>query len=195
MATHAASSALVLGECASGLSAGINLMLLPAACVGCAVAGMTSARGRCHTFDARADGFARSEAVIAAVLQAGGRGGSVIAGQAVRSDGRSASFTAPNGHAQQEMLAAALAMAGTGADAIGCYEAHGTGTALGDPTEVGSLAAVLLRPRKAKATAIALCSVKGNVGHVEPGAGLLGLLTLECARKQGVRHRMRSYVQ
>ena len=68
VATHAASSALVLGECASSLSAGINLMLLPAACVGCAVAGMTSALGRCHTFDGRADGYARSEACCAFVL-------------------------------------------------------------------------------------------------------------------------------
>ena len=61
VAAHFAARALQHFECSMHLAAGINLMLLPAACVGCAVAGMTSARGRCHTFDGRADGFARAD--------------------------------------------------------------------------------------------------------------------------------------
>ena len=55
----------------------------------------------------------------------------------MRSDGRSASLTAPNGQAQQGLLRAALADAATSAESVTTAEAHGTGTALGDPIEVG----------------------------------------------------------
>jgi 3-oxoacyl-(acyl-carrier-protein) synthase/enoyl-CoA hydratase/carnithine racemase/acyl carrier protein/thioredoxin reductase len=172
--------ALTTQDCSPALAMAASLILRPYAHMWHAQAGGLSRTGRCYTFDARADGFARGEAVIASVIQAG-RGGTMIAGRAVRSDGRSASFTAPNGRAQQEMLGAALEKAGAEADSIGIYESHGTGTALGDPTEVGSMAAVLLRPRLAESDAIALSGVKGNLGHVEPGAGLAGMLLLECA--------------
>ena len=59
-----------------------------------------------------------------------------------KKDGRSASLTAPNGQAQRGLLVAALADARATADALVLTEAHGTGTALGDPTEAGALAAV-----------------------------------------------------
>ena len=155
VAVHATSSALALGECASGVAVSINLMLMPASCVAAAVGGMTSALGRCHTFDSRADGYARAEACSASVLCVrGDEDQSVqpppwaeyvashaarLSGSAVRQDGRSASLTAPNGQAQQWLLLAARARTGSEAS-LSCSEAHGTGTALGDPIETGSYA-------------------------------------------------------
>ena len=90
-----------------------------------------------------------------------------VLGSAVRQDGRSASLTAPNGQAQQGLLVASLADAGVAAAALALHEAHGTGTALGDPIEAGSLAAAVLTEREAP---LPVGGVKANIGHAEPAA-------------------------
>ena len=86
------------------------------------------------------------EACLASALRAReeGAGPISLAGSAVRQDGRSASLTAPNGQAQQGLLRAALADAAMPVDDSVCLEAHGTGTALGDPIETGSFSAALV---------------------------------------------------
>ena len=93
--------------------------------------GMTSARGRCHTFDKRADGYVRAEGCNAVVL--GDAGEIQISGCSVRQDGKSASLTAPNGQAQQVLLEAAHVRASLPSGDFGHSEAHGTGTPLGEP--------------------------------------------------------------
>ena len=120
VACHAGLRALQRAECAAGVAAGATLFLAPTTSTSFAVAGMTSARGRSHTFDARADGYARGEACGAAALRTsvGGSSSPRLLGSAVRQDGRSASLTAPNGQAQQGLLAAALAEAGAPEDCI-----------------------------------------------------------------------------
>eukprot|EP00964_Phaeocystis_antarctica_P109486 scaffold73946_cov87-Phaeocystis_antarctica.AAC.1 len=75
---------------------------------------MLSADGRCKTWDARANGYVRSEGVGCMVV-APGEWGVLVLGLAVRQDGRSASLTAPNGSAQRTLLSAALASAGVAA--------------------------------------------------------------------------------
>ena len=118
----------------------MNLNLLSAITVGVAKAGMLSSKGQCHTLDELADGYVRSEGCAALLLlnsdakQAEHAAVVVsqtrLASSAVRSDGVSASLTAPNGSSQQRLLEA---VSGDGRPAL---EAHGTGTALGDPIEV-----------------------------------------------------------
>jgi acyl transferase domain-containing protein len=150
-----------------------------------AVAGMTSALGRSHTFDERADGYARGEACGVVVLRTCKADGDVVLGlygSSVRQDGRSASLTAPNGSAQQGLLSAALADAALVPAALSLNEAHGTGTALGDPIEAGSLAATVLKKRaEVGAPPLALGGIKANIGHAEPAAGMTGLLKLALA--------------
>ena len=75
---------------------GVTLMLSPGVGTSFAIAGMTSARGRSHTFDVRADGYARGEA-CGGVAMRQDDGALGLLGSAVRQDGRSASLTAPNG--------------------------------------------------------------------------------------------------
>ena len=121
-------------------------------CILAAIAGLTSPNGRCHTFDAKADGYARSEGVSAITLRRlrdGAEEGAssrmaLSIGSAVRADGKSASLTAPNGAAQRNLYMSALRAAGTQPNLIMDAEAHGTGTALGDPIETGGLSAVFL---------------------------------------------------
>jgi len=177
-AYHTGLHASQLAECAAAVAAGVNLILLPGAGTLWAIAGMTSSLGRSFTFDVRADGFGRGEACGAVALHPSSRVPYELIdalGSAVRQDGRSASLTAPSGQAQQGLLGAALADASTLAAALALSEAHGTGTALGDPIEAGSLAAAVLSEREAP---LAVGGVKANIGHAEPAAGTTGLLTL-----------------
>ncbi len=176
-ACHAGLRTIQLIECDIGLFMAVVLILAPIASAGFAVAGMTSARGRSHTFDQRADGYARGEACGGGVLRCDGKDRNLLRllGSAVRQDGRSASLTAPNGRAQHGLLVAAQRDAETSTDALALNEAHGTGTALGDPIEAGSLVAAVLSNRE---KVLPVGSVKANVGHAEPAAGMTGLLKL-----------------
>ena len=191
VAFHAAVRSVQSKECSSGLVEGVNLMLGPAVGTSFAIAGMTSPAGRSHTFDARADGYARGEACVAVALLAEDADGDTLAGRAgvggcaVRCDGRSASLTAPNGQAQQGLLRASLADAAASADSLVAAEAHGTGTALGDPIEAGSLQGAVMGNRSASCVPLSAGGVKANIGHAEQAAGLTGLVRLAVGLLRG----------
>ncbi|MGB1601323.1 MAG: polyketide synthase, partial [Promethearchaeia archaeon] len=177
VASHSATRALRYGECEVHVAVGVNMMLLPSTSLGLALAGMTSPTGRSHTFDYRADGFARGEGCgVAALYVKGMKTG--LSGSAVRQDGRSASLTAPNGQAQLALLEAALTDAMLQPMELTMAETHGTGTALGDPIEFGSLTAGVLRHRTAASPPLATVGLKANSGHGESAAGLTGLIKL-----------------
>ena len=124
----------------------------------------------------------RGEACCALVLQQQRHGdtggGATLEGMAVRQDGKSASLTAPNGQAQQQLLRAGLTAAGSTQSELRDIEAHGTGTALGDPIEVGSLRSALRASESGTSARLTLEGVKGNCGHSESAAGLVGLQAL-----------------
>jgi 3-oxoacyl-(acyl-carrier-protein) synthase len=184
VSSHFGIRALWDGECLSMLLAGASMIFSPMATVSIAMAGMTSIHGRCFTFDDRASGYARSEACVAAYTSQIGvtpaiavHCGCRVLGSAIRAHGKSASLTAPNSPAQQELLAASMADAGVSADMLHCVEAHGTGTALGDPIEVAALASTVFRVRGARESVV-LGGSKANFGHAEPAAGAAGTLML-----------------
>lgn len=168
------------GVCSAALVGGVNVMLSHRSFVGCCSAKMLSFRGRCATFDVSADGYCRGEGVGAVVLKRmkdaqadGNQILAIIRGTAVNQDGRSASLTAPNGLAQEAVMQRALKIAGLKGSDIDYIECHGTGTALGDPIEVGALKNVLNIQRKKP---VVLGSVKTNIGHLEGAAGVIGLI-------------------
>ncbi len=178
VALHLAVQSLRRGEAEAALAGGVNLILAPEDSAMLARAGLLSPTGRCATFDAAADGYVRAEGVGIAVLKPlaqamedGDRVLAVIRGSAVNHDGRSSSFTAPNGAAQVAVIRAALADAGLDPDAIDYVEAHGTGTALGDPVEMDALAEVF----GSRATPLPIGALKASIGHAEAAAGIAGL--------------------
>jgi acyl transferase domain-containing protein len=133
---------------------------------------MMAADGRCKTFDAAADGYVRGEGCgvivlkrFADALRDGDPVLALIRGSAVNQDGRSNGLTAPNGLAQQAVMRAALVGAEVAPNQLGYIEAHGTGTILGDPIEIGALTAVL-RGRSPDRPCV-VGSVKTNIGHLE----------------------------
>ena len=178
VAGHSSLRALQSLECPMALSSGVNMVLSAGAMRGNAIAGFTSVTGRSHTFDSRADGYARGEAIGTISSRLADGASTRLLGSAIRQDGRSASLTAPNGQAQQGVLSAALADAALTFDQVTALETHGTGTALGDPIEASAFSAVFLSRWDETKRPLAAGSLKANVGHTEPGAGLAGLLKL-----------------
>jgi acyl transferase domain-containing protein len=157
----------------------VNLFLTPHTTGVFSRAGILSPVGRCKTLDADADGYARGEACRTVLLESKSCDAAtfaVVLGSAVNQDGRSSSLTAPNGPAQQDVMRGALRSRATGmACELQVMELHGTGTPLGDPIEVGAVAAVLLPHRTAPLT---LQSAKACIGHCETAAGVAGLMQL-----------------
>jgi hypothetical protein len=171
---HAARRSMQHNECPLALTIGPNAILHPGAHVGPALTGMTSIRGRCHTFDARADGYLRGEGCGAVVLETARRHdgyGVACPGSSARHNGQSATFTALNGLSQQLLIKAALGDASTTVGNV--MEAHGTGTGLGDPIEISSISAIV---KKSGHKSCSVCAIKGNVGHTESTAGVANVI-------------------
>ena len=184
VAAHLAVQALRQRECDLALACGVNLMLSPLWGLALSKLGMLSPDGRCRTFDARANGIVRGEGCGAVVLKRlsdaladGDAIWALVRGSATNQDGRTNGLTAPNGLAQQAVVRAALANAGVEPQAVGAIEAHGTGTALGDPIEVEALGEVLGAGDPTENPCV-LGSVKTNLGHLEGAAGIAGLIKL-----------------
>ncbi|MCC5601565.1 type I polyketide synthase [Nostoc favosum] len=184
---HIACQSLRTRECNLALAGGVNLILTPVVTINECRARMLAADGRCKTFDAAADGYARGEGCGIVVLKrlsdAIADGDNILAlirGSAVNQDGRSGGLTVPNGPSQQAVIRTALANAGVTPNQVSYVEAHGTGTSLGDPIELRALAAVLGQGRSPDQPLI-VGSAKTNMGHLEAAAGVAGLIKLVLA--------------
>ena len=152
-----------------------------------------SPTGRCRSFDAAADGIALGEGVACLVLKRvsdaerdGDRIYAVIEGIAGSSDGRSLGLTAPRPEGQRRALERAYARAGCSPASVGLLEAHGTGTVVGDRTELATLEEVFAAAG-ADPGSVALGSVKSQIGHTKCAAGMAGLMKAALAVHRGVR--------
>jgi acyl transferase domain-containing protein len=189
VALHLAVRALRAGECDLALAGGVNLLLTPEPGLYFAEIGALSPTGRCRTFDAAADGYVRGEGCgllvvkrLADALRDGDPVLAVVAGTAVNQDGRTTALTAPSGRAQAAVIRAALDDAGLTPADVGYLEAHGTGTPLGDPIEVGALAEVF----GGGDDPLWVGSAKTQVGHLEAAAGVAGVIRAIGALRDGV---------
>ncbi len=187
VAVHQACNSLRSGESTLALAGGVNLILSPAITINFSKAGAMAPDGRCKTFDARANGYVRSEGAGVVVLKSlslaladGDPIYAVIRGSAVNQDGRSNGLMAPNPRAQEAVLREAYLRAGVSPGDVQYVEAHGTGTLLGDPIEAKALGAVLAIDRPAERPCL-IGSVKTNVGHLEAAAGIAGLIKVALA--------------
>ncbi len=182
VALHLATRSLRAKESDMALVGGVNLILSPEVHIAFSKLQAISPDGKCRTFDAAANGYVRSEgcAVVllkreADALRDGDRILALIKGSATNQDGKTSGLAAPSGRAQQAVIQEALADAGLQHQEIEYVEAHGTGTSLGDPIEVEALAQTLGANRP---QALKVGSAKSNIGHMEPVAGLGGLLKI-----------------
>lgn len=197
VAVHLACEDIRRGRVDGALVAGVNLLLSPFPFVGFSRAGMLSKTGRCHSFDARADGYVRGEGGGAILLKPlkqaladGDRIRGVILGSGTNSDGRTVGMSLPSRASQAALLREVYSGAGISPEAVRFIEAHGTGTAVGDPIEAGAIGDVLGGGRSRP---LPIGSVKTNIGHLEPAAGMAGLLKSVMALEHGVLPRSLNY--
>jgi acyl transferase domain-containing protein/NADPH:quinone reductase-like Zn-dependent oxidoreductase/acyl carrier protein len=189
VALHQACEAIRAGQIGMAMVGGVSLLLAPQSYVGFCAASMLSPKGRCHAFDARADGYVRAEGGGVVVLKplrqalaAGDPIRAVIRGTGVNSDGRTTGLSLPNREAQAALLDQVYTRFGLDPVDLAYVEAHGTGTPAGDPIEAGALGEILGARRPAPLT---IGSVKTNIGHLEAGSGMAGLLKAMLVAERG----------
>ncbi len=182
VAFHLACTSLQQGECDRALACGVNVILNPRVYVAFSRLSMLSPDGRCRAFDANGAGFVRAEGVGVVVLKPLERAladadpiYAVVLATGTNQDGHTPGITMPNGAAQEALVREVCARAGVRPHDVSYIEAHGPGTPVGDPIEAASLSAVLCNGR-APDDALFLGSVKTNIGHLEPVAGLAGVI-------------------
>ncbi|MEU4211071.1 SDR family NAD(P)-dependent oxidoreductase [Streptomyces sp. NPDC026206] len=180
IAVHQACETLRSGRSRVALAGGANLLLSPFHFVGFSRALMLSPRGRCATFSAGADGYVRAEGGgmvllkrLSDALADGDRVHAVIAGSGANCDGNTSGMTVPSTEMQQRLLREVYEQAGSGPDQVLYFEAHGTGTPVGDPLECRAVGEALGVRRTNGPLPIG--SVKTNMGHAEPASGMAGL--------------------
>ncbi len=153
---------------------------------------MLSPDGQCKTFDASANGYVRGEGCGVVVLKRLGEAEAdgdpiwaVIRGSAVNNGGTGIGLTVPHTPALIQVMETALADAEVNPREIDFIEAHGTGTAVGDPVELDAVASVYGQDREADRPLL-IGSVKTNIGHLESAAGIAGLIKAALVVKKGV---------
>ncbi|MBR0654352.1 type I polyketide synthase [Plastoroseomonas arctica] len=188
--TACSSSLVALDAAANALAAdpaleaavvgGVNLLLSPYAFMGFSRAGMLSPTGRCRAFAAEADGYVRAEGagviIVKRLRDALADGEAVratILGTGVNAAGRTIGLSLPNPAAQMALLTRVMARGGITPERVAAFEAHGTGTRVGDPAEAQAIGRVIGQHR---ARPLPIGSVKTNLGHLEAGSGMAGLL-------------------
>ncbi|WP_248000876.1 polyketide synthase, partial [Mycolicibacterium sp. CBMA 334] len=179
-AFHTAVAAVRSGDCDMALAGGVCVMGTPGYFVEFSKQHALSDDGHCQPYSAHASGTVWAEGAAMFVLQRksaalkdGRRILAEVRATAVNQDGRTTGLTAPSGAAQQQLFAKAIERAGVRPEDVGMIEGHGTGTRLGDRTELRSLAKTY--GATAPGAGALLGSVKSNVGHSQAAAGGLGL--------------------
>ncbi len=170
------------------IAAGVNLILTPEIHICFTKLQATAPDGRCKTFDSSANGYGRAEGSVSILLKRlsaaekdGDRILGVVRGSAVNQDGKTSSITVPNGDAQKRCIIEALKNAKLKPEEINYVECHGTGTPLGDPIEINAVAEAFekkINLQTEKKIILPIGSIKSNIGHTEPVAGLCGVVKI-----------------
>ena len=191
VAVHLAARSIWNGECDLAVAGGVNIMIGPNTAIAESKSGFLAPDGRCKAFDQSADGYARGEGgavvIVKPLEQALLDGDDIYAqilGTAVSQDGHTDGITVPSAQAQEAAITTALRRARLHPNDVGYVEAHGTGTPVGDPVEVRALANALTSERPST-DPLVIGSVKTNIGHLEAGAGVAGLIKAALVVKYG----------
>lgn len=190
-AIHLALESIYSGSSDCAIAGGVNLVVDPVHYQNLSVMNMLSASDTCKSFGDDADGFVDGEGVGAIVLKPlqqaiadGDHIYGVIKASAINSGGKTNGYTVPNPHAQAQVIKEAIERADIPARTISYLEAHGTGTALGDPIEIAGLTKAFEKDTQEKQFC-AIGSSKSNIGHCESAAGIAGLTKILFQFKYG----------
>ncbi|GAB0184818.1 mycocerosic acid synthase-like [Grus japonensis] len=182
-ALHYALRAIKSGDCEAAICGGVNCIIDPRTFVSLSKAKMISPEGISKPFSKKADGYGRGEGcgvVFLKPLKKAKEDYSKIWGviniSAVNQNGRSITPITRPSQVEQEKLLRSIYETHVDPSVVQYIEAHGTGTAAGDPTEAESLGSVICKNRSSQVSILKMGSVKGNIGHTESAAGAAGLI-------------------
>ena len=138
---------------------------------------------RCWSFDHRANGYARGDGFgvvilkkLSDALKDGDTIRAVIRATGLNQDGRTTGgITQPSGEAQRSLIQDTFTKAKLEMGPVRFFEAHGTGTAIGDPTEAKAIGNSF-RSFRSEEEPLFVGAVKSNIGHLEGGSGIAGLI-------------------
>ncbi|CAG7929919.1 unnamed protein product [Penicillium olsonii] len=192
MALDMACQSIWSGDSSMGLAVGSNILLSLETTLMMDNLGLLSKDSRCNSFDSNSSGYARGEGVGVVVikpLQDALRDGdtirSVIRSSASNQDGRTPGITQPSAEMQARLIRDTYCKAGLDMKDTRYFEAHGTGTAVGDPIEIKGIGSVF-RQHRSKDDPLYIGSVKSNIGHLEGGSGVAGVIKTVLALEKGI---------
>lgn len=175
------------GRCDAAIVAGTGIILKPSMSLQFNRFGMLSADGKCKAFDENGAGFVRSDGCVAIFIQkasAARRIYSTVLNIRTNSDGyKEEGITFPKGSMQYRLLRETYGEIGLNPNDVVYVEAHGPGTKVGDPQEINSITDFFCKDRK---TPLLIGSVKSNMGHAEPAAGVCSIAKVLLAMESGV---------
>ena len=180
-ALHLACDSLRKGESDLAIAGGVNVNIHPSKYIFLSQQKFAASDGRCHSFGEGGDGYVPGEGVGAVLLKPlnkaladGDHIYAVVKGTAVNHGAKTSGFTVPNPNAQGNVILDVLKKANIDPRTLSYIEAHGTGTALGDPIEVAGLVKAFKDYTKEKQFC-SIGSVKSNIGHLESAAGIASI--------------------
>ena len=180
-AIHLACQSIASGACEVAIAGGVNVSIHPNKYLALAQGMFVASDGLCKSFGEGGDGYVPGEGVGAVLLKPlskaladGDQIHGVIKASAINHGGKTSGYTVPNPSAQAQVISMALKESGVNARAVSYIEAHGTGTALGDPIEIAGLSKAFSADTSDKGYC-AIGSAKSNIGHCESAAGIAGL--------------------
>jgi acyl transferase domain-containing protein/D-arabinose 1-dehydrogenase-like Zn-dependent alcohol dehydrogenase/SAM-dependent methyltransferase/NADP-dependent 3-hydroxy acid dehydrogenase YdfG len=166
----------------TAIAGGCALMLGPETPISLSALHFLSPDSRSYSFDERGNGYARGEGVGIVVLKHiddairdGDTIRAIIRGTAVNQDGKTSGITLPSSEAQSRLIRSTYDAAGLSLNDTSYFEAHGTGTAAGDPLEARAIGSTFGADPD-RTGPITIGSVKSNIGHLEGAAGVAGLI-------------------
>ncbi len=192
VAIHEACKSLLSGESEMVVAGGAEILIGPFYQIDFSKAGVLSDDGKCYAFDERAKGMVLSEGVGLVLLkkyeqaiEEGDQILGIVLGSAINNDGKTSGLTVPSLQSQKEVVEAAIANSHVTPDTISYYEAHGTGTLLGDPIEVKAISEVYRHYTDKKAYC-GIGSVKSNMGHALRASGIASFIKVLLAMQNKI---------
>ncbi|PQE06756.1 polyketide synthase protein [Rutstroemia sp. NJR-2017a BBW] len=192
IAVDMACQAMRSGNATTALVLGSNLLITSDSTMLLEQGGFLSPDSKCFSFDARANGYARGEGIVALLLKPlndalrdGDVIRAVIRGIGSNQDGRTPTLTQPSSEAQEALIRRVYAQAGLGLEDTRYFEAHGTGTSVGDPIEVSAVGKVFAAHRT-REEPLLVGSVKANIGHLEGASGGAGIIKAILTLERGI---------
>ena len=179
-------------ECEIAIVCAPNIILSEMVQIASSLGGLLAPDGRSKSFDASGDGYGRGEGFAAVILKPSHAALNdkddeycEIVACGMNSDGQNAvPMTAPSSKMQAELTRRVLQQSGVDPEDVDFFEAHGTGTAIGDVVEINSIADIYGKRTTTSKRMLRIGSVKSNLNHTESTSGLAGLIKVALMIKE-----------